>query len=100
MRIRRRSTSDLMIPSLGGATQVNALNSDGTVVYLTGYSVSPRAPSRGGLSRDVGWNDFDNVGLGFIAGKNSEAPIDRSRGLGRQLQRRGGRRVRCGTGGL
>ncbi|NLX55182.1 MAG: cadherin-like domain-containing protein [Planctomycetaceae bacterium] len=72
---------DLVIPSLGGETVVNAVNSSGSVVYLTGRSLSPAAPRYGEAFRAT-WTGagIDNVGLGFISGTGSQVPIYCSEG--------------------
>jgi hypothetical protein len=77
-------SNNLTIPSLspGGATEAFAVNSNGSVVYMTGYSVSPQAPDYGEAYRAT-WdgNQIQNIGLGYIPGENSQDPVFRSVGV-------------------
>lgn len=73
-----------IIPSLstGGTTEALAVNSNGTSVFVTGYSISDDAPEYGEAFRAI-WDGSTlvNTGLGFIAGKNSPNPVSGSVGI-------------------
>ncbi|MHB0956190.1 MAG: Ig-like domain-containing protein [Pirellulaceae bacterium] len=73
---------DQIVPSLGGDTETLAVNSDGSTVYMTGYSLSPASPQFGEAFRAT-WDGttIQTEGLGFIAGKNSTTPENRSVGI-------------------
>ncbi len=79
---------DMKIPSLngpaGGKTVASAVSSDGSVVYVTGNSMSSRASVYGEAYRAV-WdgNQITNVGLGSIPGVNSQNPVYQSYGYAR-----------------
>ncbi len=76
---------DMKIPSLngqaGGKTVASAVSSDGSAVYVTGNSLSPRASVHGEAYRAV-WdgNQMTNVGLGSIPGVYSQNPVYQSFG--------------------
>ena len=73
-----------VIPPLatGATTEALAANSDGTTVFVTGYSMSAASPEYGEAFRAT-WDGSTlvNTGLGFIAGKNSLEPVDGSVGI-------------------
>jgi hypothetical protein len=73
-----------VIPPLatGATTEALAANSDGTTVFVTGYSMSETSPEYGEAFRAT-WDGSTliNTGLGFIAGKNSLDPVEGSVGI-------------------
>jgi hypothetical protein len=77
-------SNNLTIRSLspGGATEAFAVNSNGSVVYMTGSSVSQRAPDGEAFRAtwDGSQNPIQNVGLGSIPGKLSVEPVFESVG--------------------
>ncbi len=75
-------SNELTIPSLGGATEALAVNSNGSVVYMTGSSVSQRAPDGEAFRAiwDGSQNPIQNVGLGSIPGNLSVEPVFESVG--------------------
>ncbi len=73
---------DLTIPSLGGETHVDDVSSDGTTVYMTGYSKSDLAPDSGEAFRATyDGSAIASIGLGILAGKNATEPMLGSQGL-------------------
>lgn len=74
-------SSDLIIPSLGGATESLAVNSNGSVIYMTGKSVSERAAA-GEAFRAVwdGVGAIETTPLGSIPGFQSVTPVFQSVG--------------------
>jgi len=61
------------IPALGsGKTEVLAVNSNDTVVYMTGSSVSPDAPTGEAFRAIWDGTQITNMGLGYIPGGGSE----------------------------
>lgn len=74
---------NLTVPSLGGATQTLAVNSNGTQIYVTGFSDSPAAPSLGEAFRAV-WDGsvIATQPLGSIPGLDSPTPVFQSVGVG------------------
>lgn len=74
--------TNLTVPSLGGSTQTLAVNTDGTVIYVTGSSNSAAAPARGEAFRAV-WDGttIQTEALGSIPGLDSPNPVFQSVGV-------------------
>ncbi len=71
------------VPSLGGSTQTLAVNSNGSLVYVTGFSNSAAAPDLGEAFRAV-WDGttIQSQPLGSIPGLQSPNPVFQSVGVG------------------
>ncbi len=74
--------SSQLIPTLGGKTRVDDINTDGTTLFMTGYSVSANAPVFGEAYRATyDGSSFDTVGLGVLAGAGGTSTVQASEGL-------------------
>ncbi len=73
---------DLTIPSLGGATRVEDVSSNGTNLFMTGNSLSVLASTYGEAFRAMfDGSSIQTTGLGVIPGKNVTDPLMSSQGI-------------------
>ena len=73
--------SEISIPSLGGATEALAVNSNGSVIYVTGSSVSARAVDGEAFRATWDGTQIQNLALGYIPGGQSPNPVFQSLGV-------------------
>ena len=71
----------LTIPSLGGKTEVLAVNSNGSVIYMTGYSVSDDADAGEAYRAIWDGTQIQSTALGYLPGENSLDPVFQSIGI-------------------
>ncbi len=73
---------NMLIPSLGGETHVDDVSTDGSTLYMTGYSKSFQAPTYGEAYRATfDGTNLDTMGLGVLTGDGVTDPVMGSQGM-------------------